>query len=406
MPTRSRRRWTSSEPPGGHRRLLRWRISRRRPSAVPVERRLLPLRGSEAARLPARRGTQYCNGCYVVLGAIIERVTGVRYEDYIAERVFKAAGMAGAGFLQSDRFPRQRGDRVHAGVAEGGGALVSNEEMHGVGRQRRRRRVCDSGRPAGFRQRPARAPAGGCEDDSLDPRRRHGAVRTAGDGRHRHRWRRTGLQCEHGVRRPVDGRRHREPGSAQRYAGGGGDQPSVDAVTIGSVSTSVTSGRGAGGRGEALRVSHPDRRRRRRGCRDADRLPRARGYEVAVARDGPTRSRAGTAGRRRPRGAGLDAAGAQRPRSVPPAAGRVGRADPDADRQDVGGRPRPGPRGRGRRLRAQAVQPARSGGAHPGAAAAGGRRAPQARRSSRCGSAIWRWTAGGARYGWPATAWR
>jgi CubicO group peptidase (beta-lactamase class C family) len=44
---------------------------------------------------------QYCNGCYITLGAIIERVSGVPYERYIAEHVFKPAGMS-AGFPQAD----------------------------------------------------------------------------------------------------------------------------------------------------------------------------------------------------------------------------------------------------------------------------------------------------------------
>jgi D-alanyl-D-alanine carboxypeptidase len=44
-------------------------------------------------------GNQYCNGCYVVLGEIIARVSGMPYERYITERVFKPAGMTGAGFL-------------------------------------------------------------------------------------------------------------------------------------------------------------------------------------------------------------------------------------------------------------------------------------------------------------------
>ena len=43
--------------------------------------------------------TSYCNGCYIVLGEIIARVSGMPYERYIADRVFKPAGMTGAGFL-------------------------------------------------------------------------------------------------------------------------------------------------------------------------------------------------------------------------------------------------------------------------------------------------------------------
>jgi D-alanyl-D-alanine carboxypeptidase len=48
----------------------------------------------------ARR--QYCNGCYIVLGAIVEKVTGVPYEDYIAKHVYGPAGMTTAGPRGSD----------------------------------------------------------------------------------------------------------------------------------------------------------------------------------------------------------------------------------------------------------------------------------------------------------------
>ena len=42
---------------------------------------------------------QYCNGCYIVLGEIIAKLSGMSYERYIEERVFKPAGMKTAGFL-------------------------------------------------------------------------------------------------------------------------------------------------------------------------------------------------------------------------------------------------------------------------------------------------------------------
>jgi CubicO group peptidase (beta-lactamase class C family) len=43
--------------------------------------------------------TQYCNGCYVVLGEIIAKVSGMPYERYIQEHVFAPAGMTSAGYL-------------------------------------------------------------------------------------------------------------------------------------------------------------------------------------------------------------------------------------------------------------------------------------------------------------------
>jgi D-alanyl-D-alanine carboxypeptidase len=45
---------------------------------------------------------QYCNGCYIVLGAIIERVSGISYEQYVEDNIFKPAGMTATGPLQSD----------------------------------------------------------------------------------------------------------------------------------------------------------------------------------------------------------------------------------------------------------------------------------------------------------------
>lgn len=48
---------------------------------------------------------EYCNGCYVVLGEIIERVSGQPYEQYIAEHVFAPAGMSRSGFLRNDQLP-------------------------------------------------------------------------------------------------------------------------------------------------------------------------------------------------------------------------------------------------------------------------------------------------------------
>jgi D-alanyl-D-alanine carboxypeptidase len=50
-------------------------------------------------------GQEYCNGCYIVLGEIIETVTNQRYEQYIAEHVFARAGMSQSGFLRHDQLP-------------------------------------------------------------------------------------------------------------------------------------------------------------------------------------------------------------------------------------------------------------------------------------------------------------
>jgi len=73
----------------------------------------------------ARR--EYCNGCYIVLGAIVEKVSGMPYEDYIAKHVYGPAGMTAAG-------PTANGAAV--GYTRRGGAGEGpprdNRSMHGV----------------------------------------------------------------------------------------------------------------------------------------------------------------------------------------------------------------------------------------------------------------------------------
>ena len=72
---------------------------------------------------------QYCNGCYIALGAIVERVSGMRYEQYVAEKVFAPAGMTSTGYPRSDR---PEPDIAQGYTRRGGGSLTNNIEMHGV----------------------------------------------------------------------------------------------------------------------------------------------------------------------------------------------------------------------------------------------------------------------------------
>jgi CubicO group peptidase (beta-lactamase class C family) len=62
----------------------------------------LPLFGD----LPPYRGPgtqfQYCNAGYIVLGLVIEELTGRPYIDVVQERVFDRAGMTASGFLRLD----------------------------------------------------------------------------------------------------------------------------------------------------------------------------------------------------------------------------------------------------------------------------------------------------------------
>jgi CubicO group peptidase (beta-lactamase class C family) len=78
--------------------------------------------------------TEYCNGCYVVLGAIVERISGMPYENYIAENVFKPAGMTGAAFIGSDSAGAAIGYTrfSDAGLPVEGAPLRDNRNQHGA----------------------------------------------------------------------------------------------------------------------------------------------------------------------------------------------------------------------------------------------------------------------------------
>jgi D-alanyl-D-alanine carboxypeptidase len=73
---------------------------------------------------------QYCNGCYIALGAIVARVSGVPYEQYVAEHIFERAGMTNTGYPHTDA--------IEPGIALGytrrtaDGTLRSNVFLHGA----------------------------------------------------------------------------------------------------------------------------------------------------------------------------------------------------------------------------------------------------------------------------------
>ena len=74
---------------------------------------------------------QYCNGCYILLGAIVERASGMPYEQFVAERIFKPADMTSTGYPQIDAIEPDIaiGDTRRSGA---GGSLRSNVYLHGA----------------------------------------------------------------------------------------------------------------------------------------------------------------------------------------------------------------------------------------------------------------------------------
>lgn len=48
---------------------------------------------------------RYCNACYVVLGAVIERVSGMSYHEYVRRNIFQPAGMTATDSYARDSLP-------------------------------------------------------------------------------------------------------------------------------------------------------------------------------------------------------------------------------------------------------------------------------------------------------------
>lgn len=76
---------------------------------------------------PPGAGRLYCNGCYIVLGAVIEKVSGMTYEDYVQKHIFEPAGMRTAGALD-DSAP----DVAMGYIRRDGGTLVPNRGTRGA----------------------------------------------------------------------------------------------------------------------------------------------------------------------------------------------------------------------------------------------------------------------------------
>jgi CubicO group peptidase (beta-lactamase class C family) len=77
----------------------------------------LALFASEPLRFEPGARWEYSNGGYIVLGAIVERVSGESYDDYVRRHVFEPAGMGHTGsFPKTDPPPN-----TAVGLTRGGG---------------------------------------------------------------------------------------------------------------------------------------------------------------------------------------------------------------------------------------------------------------------------------------------
>ncbi|WP_395645065.1 serine hydrolase domain-containing protein [Terricaulis sp.] len=76
-------------------------------------------------------GEEYCNGCYVVLGEIIARVSGMSYEDYVARNILAPTGMTSTGFYRAGALPANTA-RFYGTPRGPGTPVVDVGEFHGA----------------------------------------------------------------------------------------------------------------------------------------------------------------------------------------------------------------------------------------------------------------------------------
>jgi CubicO group peptidase (beta-lactamase class C family) len=68
----------------------------------PSMKAMLPIFADAPLAFEPGKGTQYSNAGFIVLGAVIEQVTGRSYYDYIREHVYKPAGMTDSDSYRTD----------------------------------------------------------------------------------------------------------------------------------------------------------------------------------------------------------------------------------------------------------------------------------------------------------------
>lgn len=71
-------------------------------SSLRQVREYLPLFVDDPLSFEPGAGMQYSNAGYILLGAIIEKVTGENYFDYVRNRIFKPAGMIDTDYYETD----------------------------------------------------------------------------------------------------------------------------------------------------------------------------------------------------------------------------------------------------------------------------------------------------------------
>ena len=87
----------------------------------------LPLIGKQGLSFTPGEKFQYSNSGFMLLGMIIEKITGQSYYDYVQRNVYERAGMTGSGFYD----PKQATPKLAIGYTkpQGGGEEIENTGM-------------------------------------------------------------------------------------------------------------------------------------------------------------------------------------------------------------------------------------------------------------------------------------
>ena len=64
----------------------------------------------------------YCNGGYILLGVVIEELTGMKYQDFVTQAIFQAIGMRQSGYFALNQLP----EKTALGYVEEDGSWRTN----------------------------------------------------------------------------------------------------------------------------------------------------------------------------------------------------------------------------------------------------------------------------------------
>lgn len=108
-------------------------------------RDFLPLFQHEPMKLKVGERFHYNNAGYILLGLVVEQVSGKGFDEYVTENIFKRAGMGHSGYFELDALPSNTAlgyideedgswkSNIYSVPVKGGadgGAFVTAEDMH------------------------------------------------------------------------------------------------------------------------------------------------------------------------------------------------------------------------------------------------------------------------------------